>query len=95
MFDNMGWDLAKQEVKITSMWSIINKRNASNYRHIHSNNYISAAYYIKAPKNCGNIIFHDPRSEAVYRDARIAKQSRHINQVPTTAQTSRRRTTCI
>ena len=28
MFDDMGWDLAKQEVRITSMWSIINKRNA-------------------------------------------------------------------
>ena len=75
MFDDMGWDLAKQDVRITSMWSIINKRNASNYRHIHSNNYISAAYYIKAPKNCGNIIFHDPRSEAVFRHPRISKQN--------------------
>ena len=27
---------------------------------------MSAAYYVKAPKNCGDIIFYDPRSAAVY-----------------------------
>ena len=63
---DMGWDLKNQNVKITSMWSIINRNDATNARHIHSNNYISAAYYVKAPENCGNIVFHDPRSEPVY-----------------------------
>ena len=71
--NDMGWDLKNQKIKITSMWSIINKNNASNARHMHSNNYISAAYYVKAPKNCGNIIFYDPRNEAVFRHPKINK----------------------
>jgi len=75
-FNDMGWDLKKQQVKITSMWSIINTKNASNSRHIHSNNYLSAAYYIKAKKNCGNIAFHDPRSEAVFRHPKIANPNK-------------------
>ena len=76
VFKDMGWNLKDQETKITSMWSIINKKNASNERHIHSNNYISAAYYVKAPNNCGDIVFHDPRSEATFRHPKISKLNR-------------------
>ena len=72
-FADMGWDLEKNKVKITSMWSIINKKDASNARHIHSNNYLSSAYYVRAPKNCGNIVFHDPRSVTTFRYPKIAK----------------------
>tara|TARA_B100000686_G_C16711453_1_gene929398 strand:+ start:649 stop:1251 length:603 start_codon:yes stop_codon:yes gene_type:complete len=73
VFNDMGWDLNNQKIKITNMWSIINNKNASNARHIHSNNYISAAYYIKAPTGCGNIIFYDPRNEVVFRHPKINK----------------------
>ena len=72
VFRGMGWDLKNQETKITSMWSIINKQNASNARHIHSNNYISAAYYVKAPQKCGNIVFYDPRSVTTFRYPKIS-----------------------
>jgi len=72
VFIDMGWDTENQEVKITSMWSIINKKNSTNARHIHSNNYISAAYYVKAPDKCGDIVFHDPRSAAVFRHPKIS-----------------------
>ena len=64
---DMGWDLKKNELKITGMWTIINPTNASNSRHIHSNNFISAAYYLKAPEKCGNILFYDPRSARIIR----------------------------
>ena len=77
-FLDMGWDLVNQKVNITSMWSVINKKNASNARHIHSNNYISAAYYVKAPKNCGDIKFHDPRSAKVIRTP-ITKKPNNLN----------------
>ena len=60
------------------MWSIINKKDASNVRHIHSNNYISAAYYVKAPEKSGNIVFHDPRPARVYRHP-IAKSPNKLN----------------
>jgi len=73
VFNDMGWNLKDQKTKITSMWSIINKRDASNARHIHSNNYISSAYYVKAPQNCGDIVFHDPRSVTTFRHPLISK----------------------
>ena len=73
---DMGWDLESQEVKITSMWSIINRTEASNARHIHGNNFISAAYYVKAPSNCGNIVFHDPRSEPSYYHPKVKKPNK-------------------
>ena len=76
VFSDMGWDLKQQEIKITSMWSIINKESASNSRHIHSNNFISAAYYVKAPESCGDIVFHDPRSSAVIRHPKILKPNK-------------------
>ena len=75
-FADMGWDLEKNKVKITSMWSIINKKDASNMRHIHSNNYISAAYYVKASEKSGNIIFHDPVDERVIRHPKIKEQNK-------------------
>ena len=65
--NDMGWDNQKNKIKVTAMWSIINKENASNSRHIHSNNFLSGAYYVKAPKNCGDILFHDPRDAKVIR----------------------------
>ena len=75
-FNDMGWDLKKNEVKITSMWSIINHKDASNSRHIHSNNYISAAYYVKASQNSGNIVFYDPVSARVIRNPRIQNKNK-------------------
>ena len=76
VFKDMGWDLKDQETKITSMWSIINKQNASNARHIHSNNYISSAYYVKAPQKCWDIIFYDPRSVTTFRYPKISKPNK-------------------
>ena len=76
VFNDMGWDLINQKSKITSMWSIINRKNSSNARHIHSNNYISSAYYVKAPQDCGDIVFHDPRSVATFRYPKISKQNK-------------------
>ena len=76
VFQDMGWNLKDQETKITSMWSIINKQNASNARHIHSNNYISSAYYVKAPQNCGDIVFYDPRSVTTFRYPKISKPNK-------------------
>ena len=73
---DMGWDIKKQEVKITGMWAVINKKNSSNAMHIHSNNYISAAYYVKAPINCGDIVFYDPKFAATYRYPKISKTNK-------------------
>ena len=66
VINDMNWDTIKQVAKITSMWAIINKGGASNARHHHGNSSISAAYYVRAPKNCGEIVFYDPRPAPVY-----------------------------
>ena len=58
---DMGWDTNNQVVKITSMWSIVNKQNSFNERHHHGNSALSAAYYVNADKDSGDIVFYDPR----------------------------------
>ena len=68
---DMNWDLKNNKTNITGMWSIINPKNASNSRHIHSNNFISAAYYVKANKDSGDIVFYDPRSANSIRTPKV------------------------
>jgi len=63
---DMDWDLETQIVKITSMWSIINNKDAFNERHHHGNSALSAAYYVKAEQNAGDIVFYDPRQANVF-----------------------------
>ena len=65
--NDMSWDLNSQFVKITNMWSIVNKEGAWNQKHHHSNSDISAAYYVDAHDNCGDIVFYDPRPARVYK----------------------------
>ena len=62
----MDWDTKNQKTKITNMWAIINKGGAANARHHHGNSSLSAAYYVRAPKNSGDIVFYDPRPAPVY-----------------------------
>ena len=78
VINDMNWDTKKQKIQILNMWSIINYKDSSNERHIHGNSFISAAYYIKAPKNSGNIVFYDPRSAPTYSHP-ISTQSNNLN----------------
>lgn len=50
---NLGWKTENKQIRIASMWSIINKKDDFNVIHTHPNSFLSAAYYVKAPKNCG------------------------------------------
>ena len=63
---DMNWEKQQQSININSMWAIINTKGAANYQHQHSNSTISGAYYVRAPKNSGDIIFYDPRPAPVY-----------------------------
>ena len=63
---DMNWDIDNQNIKISSMWAIINIGGAANARHHHGNSSISAAYYVRAPENSGDIVFYDPRPAPVY-----------------------------
>ncbi|MDA9748676.1 2OG-Fe(II) oxygenase family protein [Pelagibacteraceae bacterium] len=72
---DMDWDINTQEVKILNMWSIINTGGASNARHHHGNSDISAAYYVRAPKECGEIVFYDPRPAPVFSHPKSNKSN--------------------
>ena len=75
----MGWDKKNNNPKITGMWSVINRANAFNERHFHPNNYLSSAYYVKAPESCGDINFFDPRDVNVIRSPNLSEHNLLIN----------------
>ena len=76
--NDMGWDLINQSVKIKSVWAIINEKDAWNQKHHHSNSDLSAAYYVSAHEDCGDIVFYDPRPARVYKQP-IAKSPNKLN----------------
>lgn len=53
------------------MWAIINKKGNFNVIHTHPNCYMSAAYYVKAPKNCGEFIVECPNAAKRYTYPKI------------------------
>lgn len=59
-FQNMGWKTKNQNIRIKEMWSIINKKDNFNVIHTHPNCYLSSAYYVRAPKDCGDFIAENP-----------------------------------
>ena len=63
---DMNWEKQKQSININNMWAIINTGGAANLRHQHGNSTISGAYYVRAPKKSGDIVFYDPRPAPVY-----------------------------
>ena len=73
VMNDMGWDKERQTAKISNMWAIINTGGAANLRHQHGNSTISGAYYVKAPNNCGDIVFYDPRPAPIYSYPNVNK----------------------
>lgn len=55
-------------VRITAAncWANINPKYASNKIHDHANCLFSGVYYVKTPKDCGNIMFYDPRTARTF-----------------------------
>ena len=52
-FQALGWKTENQNIRVKEMWAIINKKDNFNVVHTHPNSFLSAAYYVKAPNNCG------------------------------------------
>lgn len=59
-FLNYGWKVDPKRIRVREMWAIINKKDNFNIEHTHPNSYLSAAYYVKTPKNCGKFIASNP-----------------------------------
>ena len=62
---DMNWEKQKQSININNMWAIINTGGCK-FKTPACNSTISGAYYVRAPKNSGDIVFYDPRPAPVY-----------------------------
>ncbi len=80
VFKEYGWHYTPGKVSLTEMWAIINKKNNFNTEHTHPNNYLSAAYYVKAPENCGSFRVSNPNQIARERIA-ISDGRTEFNQI--------------
>ena len=60
VFQNYGWKTEQNSILIKEMWAIINKKDDFNVIHTHPNCYLSSAYYVRAPKNCGKFFVENP-----------------------------------
>ena len=58
-------NLGINEIVIPQMWINVNKKNDWNIIHSHGQYTLSGTYYVKAPKDCGQIVFRDPRPSAI------------------------------
>ncbi len=54
-----------EDFEITDCWANTNASGQSHQIHTHPNNLLSGVYYVRAPGNCGDIVFHDPRQQAI------------------------------
>ena len=84
VFKEYGWLYVPGKVNLTEMWAIINKKNNFNIEHTHPNNYLSAAYYVKAPENCGSFIVTNPNSvsrERITASERKTEFNQNIAQI--------------
>ena len=77
VFKNYGWRYEPNKVRMTEMWAIINKKNNLNTVHTHPNNFLSSAYYVKAPKDCGNIVFYEPNDAKSIRYPEVEKYTKY------------------
>ena len=55
----------KNDFKISNMWANVNRYKDYNLIHSHPNVTVSGVYYLKVPKNSGNIFFVNPASQLI------------------------------
>tara|TARA_B100000900_G_C20469802_1_gene670861 strand:+ start:32 stop:640 length:609 start_codon:yes stop_codon:yes gene_type:complete len=58
-------NLNAKEVRISQLWTNVNRKGDWNIIHQHGQYTLSGTYYVKVPKDSGGIIFRDPRSAAI------------------------------
>jgi len=76
-FKELGWKTENKKIQILSMWAIINKKDDFNVIHSHPNCLLSAAYYVKAPKDCGRFQIENPNSIKKHITPEIVNKNEH------------------
>lgn len=54
------------QIAPANCWANVSPKHASNKIHDHANCLLSGVYYLKTPKDCGNLMFYDPRSARTF-----------------------------
>ena len=62
------------ELTLMIYWININGKGAYNKRHNHPGSAFSGVYYVECPKNCGQIIFHNPHGFTAFDELSAYKQ---------------------
>ena len=75
VFQKYGWQTEQKNIQIKEMWAIINKKNDFNVIHTHPNCYLSSAYYVRAPENCGKFLVETPNSAKRHFFPQIANRN--------------------
>tara|TARA_R110000824_G_scaffold266063_3_gene455045 strand:+ start:6006 stop:6707 length:702 start_codon:yes stop_codon:yes gene_type:complete len=70
-----GWSIELEE-----MWAMINVAGSRTSQHIHSPSHISGSYYVKVPKNSGNLIIREPRTQVRMSPWPVEKNTEKIGQ---------------
>ena len=76
-FKELGWKTENKNIQIKEMWAIINKKDDFNVIHSHPNCLLSAAYYVKAPKDCGRFQIENPNSIKKHITPEIVNKNEH------------------
>jgi uncharacterized protein (TIGR02466 family) len=58
-------DTRQVRLELATCWIIVNGKFASGAVHCHPHSFLSGVYYVRAPDNCGDIFFQDPRPAAI------------------------------
>ena len=75
VFQSYGWKTEQNRIQIKEMWAIINKKDDFNVIHTHPNCYLSSAYYVRAPENCGKFLIENPNQTKRHFYPQIANKT--------------------
>jgi len=65
--DVMGYDMDEGKICMTQCWLNIYQHGMSQEVHHHPNHHMTGVYYVKAPEDCSEIMFHSPYADTMIR----------------------------
>ena len=64
-----GWDLDRNEIRVTDLWAHVTPPGRSTQSHHHMPDHLSCAYYVRTPPDCGNLRLDDDRKHRTLEPA--------------------------
>ncbi len=55
------WDLVNNEIRVSDLWAHVTPPGKNTQRHHHLPDHLSCSYYVRTPKDCGNLRLLDDR----------------------------------